>query len=323
MHFIGRLLFFAIIAILRDVRSLHGDARFANFSEIQKAGLLGSTGIIIGKIKNRFLLFSGMQFVLLAAPTRSGKGVGIVIPNLLNWSESVVVLDVKLENFLITSKFRAKWGQEVYLFNPFSISEQTQGNPLHGCTHRYNPLGYISEDVRLRVTDILAIGYSLYPGEGRDAFFDDAARNLFLGLTLYLCETPNLPRTMGELLRQSSGKGLPVKDYIQNIVTDRNYRIFGDIMLNDSGESQDDVIKVLMNIAHLDEATAEKLCHDVPSMVVSDVPVNRIEEIEQQLKSVGAKSQTTRKKKVVTLWDGVGLPPLRGFVEEPPKMFVL
>lgn len=301
---------FALITLLRDVRSLHGEARFANFSEIEKVGLFGSTGIIIGKIKNRFLLFSGMQFVLLAAPTRSGKGVGIVIPNLLNWSESVVVLDVKLENFLITSKFRAKWGQEVYLFNPFSISEQTQENPLHGCTHRYNPLGYISDDARLRVTDILAIGYSLYPGEGRDAFFDDAARNLFLGLTLYLCETPSLPRTMGELLRQSSGKGLPVKDYIQNIVTDRNYRIFGDIMLNDSGKSQDDVVKILMNITHLEEAAAKKLCHDVPSLVVSDVPEKQIEEIEQQLKSVGAKSQTTRKKKVVTLWDGTGLPPL-------------
>ncbi|WP_256843625.1 type IV secretory system conjugative DNA transfer family protein, partial [Pseudomonas aeruginosa] len=87
--------------------------------------------------------------------------------------------------------------------------EDAEGNPLNGKTHRYNPLGYISDDPRMRVTDILAIGYSLYPGEGRDAFFDDAARNLFLGLTLYLCETPTLPRTIGELLRQSSGKGQP------------------------------------------------------------------------------------------------------------------
>jgi len=102
-----------IINLMREVRALHGEARFANAYEIKKAGLNGSTGIIIGKIKNRFLMFPGMQFVLLAAPTRSGKGVGIVIPNLLNWSESVVVLDVKLENFLITSKFRAKWGQEI------------------------------------------------------------------------------------------------------------------------------------------------------------------------------------------------------------------
>ncbi|WP_446677158.1 hypothetical protein, partial [Staphylococcus aureus] len=62
------------IAALRDVRTLHGEARFAKTPEIAKAGLFDKTGIIIGKWKNRFLMFAGMQFVLLAAPTRSGKG---------------------------------------------------------------------------------------------------------------------------------------------------------------------------------------------------------------------------------------------------------
>jgi type IV secretion system protein VirD4 len=201
--------------LMREVRTLHGEARFANTNEIEKAGLLGNVGIIVGKWKDRFLLFPGMQFVLLAAPTRSGKGVGIVVPNLLNFPESVVALDVKLENFLITSKFRARHGQEVYLFNPFAAD---------GRTHRYNPLGYISNNPRLRVTEILAIGYALYPGASRDSFFDDTARNLFLALTLYLCETQGLPRTFGELLRQSSGKGQPIKTYLQNLIISRNYR---------------------------------------------------------------------------------------------------
>lgn len=205
----------AAIAAMRENRALYGEARFANTGEIARAGLFDKSGIIIGKWKSRFLMFGGMQFALLAAPTRSGKGVGIVIPNLLNWPESAVVLDVKQENFLITSGYRARYGQKCYLFNPFAED---------GRTHRYNPLGYVSENPRLRVNEILAIGYSLYPGEGKDAFWDDVARNLFLGLVLYLCETPSLPRTFGELVRQSSGKGKPVKEYIQGLVTERNYR---------------------------------------------------------------------------------------------------
>lgn len=217
--------FVALMAAMREVRSLHGEARFANAGEIDKAGLFGNSGIIIGKLKNRFLLFPGMQFVLLAAATRSGKGVGVVIPNLLNYDESVVVLDVKRENFLITSKFRAKHGQEVFLFDPFSKDGQT---------HRYNPLGYISDDHRQRVTEILSIGYVFYPGAGKDSFFEDSARNLFLGLCLYLCETPALPCTISEVLRQSSGKGEPVKKYLQGLITARNYK--EETSIDDDGE---------------------------------------------------------------------------------------
>ncbi|MCQ7044174.1 type IV secretory system conjugative DNA transfer family protein, partial [Escherichia coli] len=82
----------------------------------------------------------------------------------------------------------------------------------------YNPLGYISDNPHFRNGDILAIGYALWPGHGKDPFFDDQARNLFLGLCLYLCETPELPRTIGELLRQSSGNGKPIKEYLQDLI---------------------------------------------------------------------------------------------------------
>ena len=71
---------------------------------------------------------------MLAAPTRSGKGVGVVIPNCLNYSDCLVVLDIKLENFDITSGYRKAHGQEVYSVFPFDTT---------GRTHRYNPLEYI------------------------------------------------------------------------------------------------------------------------------------------------------------------------------------
>lgn len=205
----------ATVAALRDTPFLHGNARFATEGEIEKAGLFAKEGIIVGKFKNRFMLFDGLQFALLAAPTRSGKGVGIVIPNLLSYPESVVVIDVKQENFMITSKYRAQHGQECYLHNPFATDGQT---------HRYNPLSYVSDIPRIRILDIIGIAHIFYPGYGKDKFFDESARNLFLGLALYLFETPDMPRTIGELLRQGSGKGQPVKEYLQTLIKERNYK---------------------------------------------------------------------------------------------------
>lgn len=172
--------------------------------------------LVVGVWRGRYLRFTGQQFVLLAAPARSGKGVGIVVPNLLSYPDSVVVLDIKQENFNLTAGFRRARGHEVYLFNPFAED---------GRTHRYNPLSAISEGV-FRVGDILAIGYALYPVGGHDDFWKDQARNLFLGIVLLLCEwhdarrtgkteVPDYPVTMGEVLRQSSGNGMPVKAYLQ------------------------------------------------------------------------------------------------------------
>lgn len=202
-----------VVAAFRKKRSLHGEARFAVASEIRRSGLLGTQhGIIVGRWKKQYLMLSGQQFVLLSAPTRSGKGVGIVIPNLLNFTDSCVVLDIKQENFNLTAGFREKHGQKIYLFNPFSEDLRT---------HRYNPLGYI-RDGNFRVGDILAIAKVFYPGDGKDPFFDDQAQNLFLGLALYLCETQSLPRTIGEMLRQSSGKGQPLRNYLHSIVKARN-----------------------------------------------------------------------------------------------------
>ena len=173
--------------------------------------------IVVGVWRGRYLRFTGQQFVLLAAPARSGKGVGIVIPNLLSFPDSVVVLDIKQENYAVTAGFRRQHGQDVYLFNPFAED---------GRTHRYNPLSAISDGL-FRVGDILAIGYALYPTGGHDDFWKDQARNLFLGIVLLLCEwrdarragrgasIPDYPVTMGEVLRQSSGNGMPVKTDLQ------------------------------------------------------------------------------------------------------------
>lgn len=180
-------------------RRLFGDARFATSSDIKKAGLLGEKGLIVGKLGNRYLMFGGAQHAIVSAPTRSGKGVGIVIPNLLNWPESTVVLDVKQENWDITSGYRAKHGQACYLFNPAARD---------GRTHRYNPLSYISDDPRFRVDDIQKIGNMLFPDRpGTDPIWTSTPRSLFTGIVLYLMETPGKPLTFGQILRETLAEG--------------------------------------------------------------------------------------------------------------------
>lgn len=205
-----------IVAATQKRRELHGSARFASAIEVRDAGLLGGEGIIVGKYRDQFLTLPGKQSVLLSAPTRSGKGVGIVVPNLLAWQDSAVVVDIKSENWTITAGFRAAHGQAVYAWAPFAED---------GRSHRWNPLSYIRLADRHVVGDTLAIAQVLYPtdvkGSGTEGFFNDTARNLFLGLALYLVETPELPRTIGEILRQSSGQGQPIKQHLQGLMQRR------------------------------------------------------------------------------------------------------
>lgn len=105
-----------VLLVKPKQKALHGDARFAGAADLSKHGLFkpSPNGIVVGKFNGKLVRLSGQQFVILAAPTRSGKGVGVVIPNLLEYQESVVVLDIKQENFDLTSGWRASQGHEVF-----------------------------------------------------------------------------------------------------------------------------------------------------------------------------------------------------------------
>lgn len=192
----GQGLAFGVVgfAMLSRRRPLHGDARFATKREIARAGLLGEHGIILGRLGNRYLVLPGQQGVELEAPPRSGKGVGLVIPNLLNWPGSTIVSDIKGENFMRTAGYRAAHGQEVHLFDPLSERERSA---------RWNPLGYVSSVPYRCIDDLQRIGTMLFPDpHAGDPFWTSSARSLFLGIALYLFETEGATRTLGEVLRQ-------------------------------------------------------------------------------------------------------------------------
>ena len=191
---LGVMLVSGLAVFLPRRRSLHGDARFATRREIRAAGLLGEQGIILGKLGNKCLMLAGQQGVALAAPPRAGKGTGVVIPNALNWPGSLVCIDIKRENWTITAGFRQQSGQACYLFDPFAEDGQTA---------RWNPFSYVSRDPIRRINDLQRISDMLYPDPPNvDPFWTASARSLFLGIALYLFETPSLPKTIGEVLRQ-------------------------------------------------------------------------------------------------------------------------
>lgn len=190
----GLVLLIGGIVFLPKRRSLHGDARYARVGEVSRAGLFAKQGLFLGRLRRRYLILGGQQGVLLAAPPRAEKGTAIVVPNLLLWQGSVICLDVKLENWTLTAGFRERMGQACFLFNPLAEN---------GDTACWNPLTYISADPNLRISDVQRIGATLYPDvPGTDPFWSAGARSYFLGVTMYVLETPSLPQTLGEVLRQ-------------------------------------------------------------------------------------------------------------------------
>jgi len=106
----------------------YGSARWAEKKEVEAAGLLGPDGVVLGRYDHAYLRHDGPEHVLCFAPTRSGKGVGLVVPSLLTWPGSAIVHDIKGENWQLTAGFRAKHGR-VLLFDPTNTKSAAY-NPL-------------------------------------------------------------------------------------------------------------------------------------------------------------------------------------------------
>lgn len=209
----------AVVMLKPGQKSLHGDARFAGGRELARAGMLAEAprSIVVGRWGGKLIRLPGQQHVILAAPSRSGKGVGVVIPNLLTYSDSMVVLDIKGENYEITSGWRASQGQEIYRFDPFSLD-----------THRWNPLRNIRREPEYLVADIQAIAEKLYPdGSDDQKFWVSQSRNAFTAFALYLFENwkeeqalgfpfSTFP-SLGGIYRLSSGDGSDLRAFIRQL----------------------------------------------------------------------------------------------------------
>lgn len=190
-----------VISTLFTRQKLHGEARWARVGEIRKGLMLAPAGIVLGKFGGKVMRFGGPEHVLLEAPTRAGKGVGVIIPNLLDWLGSLVVLDIKQENYDNTAGYRLKvLKQQVLLFNPLDPK---------GRTVRWNPLSYINRRDPVQViNELQKIGVMLFPDPlTGESFWAESARTAFLGVAAYVAATVDdgedaLPFTIGEIYRQ-------------------------------------------------------------------------------------------------------------------------
>jgi type IV secretion system protein VirD4 len=169
-----------ILSVWRAKEAQHvttyGSARWADKREVRRAGLLGPDGVVLGRLGDQYLRHNGPEHVLCFAPTRSGKGVGLVIPTLLTWPYSTVVHDIKGENFQLTSGFRARFGS-VLLFDPT--------NPASAA---YNPLLEIRKG-DYEVRDAQNIADILVDPEGaleRRNHWEKTSHSLLVGAILHV-----------------------------------------------------------------------------------------------------------------------------------------
>jgi type IV secretion system protein VirD4 len=105
----------------------YGSARWATLKEIKAAGLFAPKGVFLGRFGDSYLRHDGPEHVMCFAPTRSGKGVGLVLPTLLSWTSSAVVHDIKGENWELTSGWRSTFSH-CLLFNPTDARSARSSN---------------------------------------------------------------------------------------------------------------------------------------------------------------------------------------------------
>ena len=174
----------------RKHEGLHGTARFADIKDIQSAGLLPpkgkpGQGVYCGSFHDpqsgglRYLRHDGPEHICALAPTRSGKGVGLVVPTLLSWPSSVFVLDRKGENFQMTAGWRGQHADNVILrFDP--------AEPGTSCS--WNPLAEIRFGERQQISDTQNIALMVIDDDGKGIagnHFRSAAYELLSGLILH------------------------------------------------------------------------------------------------------------------------------------------
>ena len=179
---------------------LHGSARWAAEEDIRSMGYFGGRGVYVGgwvkqltglaflwafflgraRERHFYLREDGPAHAICYAPTRSGKGVGIVLPCLLSWPHSLICLDIKGENWSLTSGYRKSQGQVCLRFDPSDAS---------GASCRFNPLAEVRLDTIQAIPDCQNLATMLVDpnGAGLEDHWAKAGFGLLSGALLHCC----------------------------------------------------------------------------------------------------------------------------------------
>lgn len=154
----------------------YGSARWADADEVRRAGLTQPAGVFLGQFDDQYLRHEGPEHVLTFAPTRSGKGVGLVVPTLLSWPASAVIHDIKGENWSLTAGWRSRFSH-CLLFNPTDLASAA-----------YNPLLEVRRGAH-EVRDVQNIADILVDPEGaleRRNHWEKTSHALLVGAILHV-----------------------------------------------------------------------------------------------------------------------------------------
>jgi len=224
---------------------VHGTAHWMSDSEIKSIGLIGQEkGVYIGGYadgsKLHYLKHNGPEHVLAFAPTRSGKGIGLVLPTLLDWRESVIVLDIKGENWALTAGWREQYANNrVLKFDPTADD---------GLSVKFNPLEEIRVGTSYEIGDLQNIAMMIVDtdGKGLRDYWEKSSFSFVSGLILHTIHKakksnqpyPNLTDVY-ELLNKDE-----IRDLLEEMLSSNHHLVslVGREMLNKATEELSGVV---------------------------------------------------------------------------------
>ncbi|HAT7073452.1 TPA: type IV secretory system conjugative DNA transfer family protein [Legionella pneumophila] len=198
---------------------LHGSARWANRKDIIESGLLGSDeGVYVGAWEDKngqlhYLRHNGPEHILTYAPTRSGKGLGLVLPTLLSWPHSALITDLKGELWAMTAGWRKNHANnKVIRFEPASLNGSA----------RWNPLDEIRIGTEYEVGDVQNLATLIVDpdGKGLESHWQKTSQALLVGLilhALYKLKNEGIPAHFPNIDRMLADPNLSIPELLNEM----------------------------------------------------------------------------------------------------------